>query len=189
MNTSKLKVPVRSIDHHLGALKSPIHLVEYGDFECPHCAAAMPIADQICQDFKSQLCYVYRHFPLSQIHPHSVMASVASEAADQQSKFWQMHHGLFLNQDLLSYELIMELVQSLDMNIDQFQRDMEQSDLQERVQKDFMGGIRSGVNGTPTFFINGIRLDRPATYDNLRGAIEVNLGRPRGGYEESHRSP
>lgn len=168
---SSLKNPVTDKDHHIGPLHALVVLVEYGDFECPHCSNFSPIVDQLTSEFKSNLCYVYRHFPLSNIHPHSVLAALASEAADQQNEFWSMWAFLFKNYDYLSQELIEECAEGLSLNLHRFRKDMKREDLLERITKDFSGGVRSGVNGTPTLFLNGHRYDGPLSFEFLREAI------------------
>lgn len=169
--TSSLKIPATQKDHHLGSLRALVVLVEYGDFECPHCSIFAPIAEQMIHEFRSQICYVYRHFPLTNIHPHSLIAARASEAADQQQEFWNMWRFLFKNYDYLSIEMIEDCAKGLSLDLDLFQKDMKREDLLERVTKDFSDGVRNGVNSTPTIFLNNRRYDAPLSYDFLREAV------------------
>lgn len=156
---AKLTVPVRKHDHVQGSDRAPIVLVEYGDFECPHCGRAHGIVKELQEQMESQLCLVYRHFPLSSLHPHAQAAALASEAADAQGKFWDMHDVLFENQESLEDENLRQYARELDLDLDRFERDAEAGRFLPRVQEDVRSGIRSGVNGTPTFFINGVRYD------------------------------
>lgn len=175
MKTATLKIPPDEFDHHQGSLWSPIILVEYGDFECPYCALAEPTLERIKDEFADDMCFVYRHFPLIEIHPHAELAALATEAADQQSRFWQMHDLLFENQELLSSDMIISLAETLGLNMRQFQDDMQREDLLARVWRDFNGGVRSGVNGTPTLFLNNSRFESAPSYDLLKAEIEKKL--------------
>ena len=178
---STLKVPPVKSDHFIGQLGSPVVLIEYGDFQCPHCAAAAPSLEQIVEEFNSSICYIYRHFPLREIHPMAEFAALASEAADQQGEFWGMHHLLFENQIELSPENILRFAHHLKLDLDEFKKDLKRPDLLERINEDFMGGIRSGVNGTPTLFMNVYRFDFPPRYEFLKPAIQQVLAN--GGHE------
>ncbi|MDD4972752.1 MAG: thioredoxin domain-containing protein [Bacteriovorax sp.] len=169
---SSLKNPVTEKDHHIGSLHALVVLVEYGDFECPHSSSFSPIVDQLINEFKSNICYVYRHFPLSNIRPHALLAALASEAADQQHEFWNFSEFLFKNYDYLSPELMDECAEGLNLNLHQFRKDMKSENLLERITKDFSGGVRSGVHSTPTIFLNDHRYDGPLTYESLRDAIQ-----------------
>jgi protein-disulfide isomerase len=172
MNATQLKVPIRKEDHHRGPLNAPIKLVEYGDFECPHCGKAFYELEQVVQDMGDKMCFVYRHFPLREIHPHAEIAALASEAAHLQGKFWEMHHLIFQNQDGLSEQTLLYFAQMTGMDMNRFKTDIQRPEVAEKVKNDFMGGIRSGVNGTPTVFLNGYRFNFPVTYDNIVGAIQ-----------------
>jgi protein-disulfide isomerase len=167
-----LKNPVTENDHHIGSLKALVELVEYGDFECPHCSAFSPLVDQLINEFKSNLCYVYRHFPLSNIRPHSLLAALAAEAASLQHEFWNYSEFLFKNYDYLSPELMEECAEGLNLNLHQFRKDMKSEDLLERITKDFSGGVRSGVHSTPTIFLNRHRYDGLLTFEALRDTIQ-----------------
>lgn len=169
---SLLKIPVTEQDHHLGSLHSLVVLVEYGDFECPHSSSFNLIVEQLISELKYNFCYVYRHFPLSNIHPHALLAALAAESADQQHEFWNMWSFLFKNYDSLSVELMEECAEGLNLNLHQFKKDMKNEDLLERITKDFSGGVRSGISTTPTLFINGQRYRGSLSYDDLRGVIE-----------------
>jgi protein-disulfide isomerase len=172
---TELKVPVEPSDHIQGSSDAPVILVEYGDFECPHCGHAHQIVPRVQHHFKDQLAFVYRHFPLTNIHPHAELAAEAAEAAGAQDKFWDMHDWLFENQEDLEAEAIVDAAEELDLDTERFVSDLENHTYQEKVRADFMGGVRSGVNGTPTFFINGVRHDGDFEYETLVRAINSVL--------------
>ena len=175
----QLKKSLSPEDHVLGQIGAPVEIIEYGDFQCPFCAAAAPMLDAIVSNYSNGVCLAFRHFPLSTIHPHATMAAVASEAAAEQGKFWEMHHALFSHQDDLSLENIFEIAQGLDLDMKKFLKDLDREDLAEKVQKDFSSGIRSGVNGTPSLFINGLRYDGVPSYEALLDLVESILGESR----------
>src|SRR6267378_1402793 len=154
-----LSVPVNERDHVQGPEDAPVTLVEYGDFECPYCAAAYLIVKKIQEVMGAQLRFVFRHFPLTQIHPHAEGAAEASEAAGAQGQFWQMHDLLFENQRALDAMHLPGYAEELNLDSRRFVRELEERVYQPRVREDFMSGVRSGVNGTTAFFINGVRYD------------------------------
>ena len=154
---SKLVPSVGPRDHVQGPAGAPVTLVEYGDFECPHCGAAYVILKEIREVMGDELRFVFRHFPLTQIHPHAESAAEASEAAGAQGKFWEMHDLLFENQQTLDPPHLAAFAEQLDLDALKFVRELHEGRYRERVREDFMSGVRSGVNGTPTFFINGVR--------------------------------
>jgi protein-disulfide isomerase len=163
----QLVQPVDSNDHVFGNADAPIELVEYGDYECPYCGRAYPIVKDIQRQLGSDLKFVFRNFPLSKIHPHAYLAAVATEAAGLQNKFWEMHDIIFENQETLDTQNIFLFASSLGLDIKRFKNDVEQKRLIDKVEKDFETGIRSGVNRTPTFFINGKKFDGDWTEDEL----------------------
>jgi protein-disulfide isomerase len=152
---SNLKPPVSEQDHMQGKASAPVILVEYGDFQCPQCGAVYPIVKQIEKVYKDQLSLVFRHFPLAEAHPFAQAAAVASEAAANQGKFWQMHDLMYENQAGLSLEMLLQLAESLTLDMKAFQKDFKDPELFEKVEANFESGILSGVNGTPSFYING----------------------------------
>lgn len=162
-------------DHIRGLPTAEITLVEYGDFECPHCGQAHLILNSLMQLFDDRLRLAFRHFPLSQIHPHAQQAAEAAESAGAQGQFWEMHDILFENQDSLDAEGIAELAQELDLDMVRFLRDLSGGVFAERIREDFLSGVRSGVNGTPTFFINGERHDGPWDLESLSAAIDAQV--------------
>lgn len=159
MSMTELVVPVHERDHVAGSLDAPVLLVEYGDFECPHCGHAYPIIKDVQRSLGDQLAFVFRNFPLGESHPHAVAAAEVAEAAGMQGKFWEMHDMLFEHQDALQDNDLLAYADALGLDIPRLERDIESGACEKKVRGDFSGGIRSGVNGTPTFFINGARFD------------------------------
>ena len=151
---------VSDADHIQGNINAPITLVEYGDYECPHCGAAYPVIKQIQKKLGKQLRFVFRNFPLSNIHPSAEIAAEASEAAAAQGKFWEMHDAIYENQNSLSEEMLFDLAENFGLDMKIFKKDLETKKYKSKVRKDFMSGVKSGVNGTPTLFINGERFDQ-----------------------------
>lgn|SRR5882724_990744 len=169
---SKLSPPVGLRDHVQGLRNAPVTLVEYGDFECPYCGAAYPIIKQVQRLLGEDICFVFRHFPLTQVHPHAEGAAEASEAAGAQRRFWAMHDLLFENQQTLDSRNLVSFAEMLELDIERFVQELEARVYSQRVREDFMSGVRSGVNGTPAFFINGIRHDGSWELAPLLAAIE-----------------
>lgn len=154
-----LLVPVGEDDHIEGSLEAPVVLVEYGDFECPHCGHAYPIVKAAQRQLGDSLALVWRQFPLAESHPHAVHAAEASEAAGAQRKFWEMHDLLFEHQDALEDKDLIAYGESLGLDVARYGLELKSGTYREKVRNDFRTGVRSGVNGTPTFFINGTRFD------------------------------
>jgi protein-disulfide isomerase len=155
-----------------GPTDARVTLVEYGDFECPHCGHAFPIVEKIRQRLGERLRFVYRHFPLSEMHPHAELAAEAAEDAGEQGMFWEMHRELFTHQAALDTPHIERYAEELGLNMPRFDSGLRMHAFRPRVREDFMSGARSGVNGTPTFFINGERFDGMPTYGDLIRALE-----------------
>ena len=155
-----LRPPVSNTDHIEGNVDAPIELVEYGDYQCPHCGRAYPIIKALQKEFGDRLKFVFRNFPLRKIHPEAEMAAIAAEAAALQGKYFEMHDIIFENQDALSEEVFPEFARAIDLDQKKFITDLSREDLKTRVESDFESGIRSGVNATPTFFINGEKYTR-----------------------------
>jgi protein-disulfide isomerase len=154
-----LTPPVSARDHAAGPEGAAVTLVEYGDYECPHCGRAYPIVKTIQEQLGSRLRFVFRNFPLSQIHPNAQHAAEAAEAAAAQGYFWEMHDALFEHQRALTSRRLVEYATAIGLDSERFQREISDGTHQARVRDDFRSGVRSGVNGTPTFFVNGVRHD------------------------------
>lgn len=172
---SALRIPVTPADHIQGDADAPVMLVEYGDYECPHCRHAYPIVKRVQEHLGSRLGFVFRNFPLNEIHPNAESAAEAAEFAAARGRFWEMHDGIFEHQDALGLPLLLELAAELGLPADALGRALGDREYATRVKEDFMGGVRSGVNGTPTFFINGQRHDGAFEYADLVEAISARL--------------
>jgi protein-disulfide isomerase len=170
--TAELVLPVsEDRDHILGPNTAAVTLVEYGDYQCPHCRAAHFVLQELKTQLADHFRLVYRNFPLTQIHPDAERAAEAAEAAGAQGSFWEMHDTLFENQDALMPEDLLAYAEEIGLDLQRFAADLAQRTFAERVREDFISGVRSGVNGTPTFFINGIRHDGPWDLQSLYVAI------------------
>lgn len=167
-----LKVPVASVDHIQGNADAPITFVEYGDYQCPYCGQAYPMIKQIQDYFGDQLCFVFRNFPLTEVHEHAKIAAYTAEFADTYNKFWEMHDLIYENQEALSRELLLRLTKTMGLDPKELEQAWDNKTFESKIQKDFMGGVRSGVNGTPSFFINGHRYNGPYDYNSIVHAIE-----------------
>jgi protein-disulfide isomerase len=167
-----LRVPIVPEDHAQGPGNAEVTFVEYGDYECPHCGRAYPIVKQVQEHFQKRLRLVFRNFPLGQIHPHAVAAAEVAEFAGVQGNFWEMHDLLFEHQARLGEPLFLELAQILKLSPKALLQALEERTFEARVRADFNGGVRSGVNGTPTFFINGLRHDASFDFETLVSAIQ-----------------
>jgi protein-disulfide isomerase len=172
---TRLAVPVNAQDHSRGPKDAPITLVEYGDFECPHCGQAHYQLQELEKALGESMRLVFREFPLTIVHPHAAQAAEAAESAGAQRKFWSMHDMLFENQDALEEEDLLQYAAAIDLDVEQFARDLSRERFAPRVREHFMGGVRSGVNGTPTLFINGVRHDGGFDYQSLLAAINEYL--------------
>ncbi len=166
-----LSVPVGKSDHALGPEDAPVTLVEYGDYQCPYCADMHPMINSIAKAMGNQLRFVFRHMPLLEMHPYAQHAAEAAEAAGAQGKFWEMHDAIFQQQSELGADLLHQLADRIKLQIEQFSADLDARRYRPRVKRDFMSGMRSGVAGTPTFFINGKRYEGSLDPTALLSAI------------------
>ena len=164
--------PVGEGDRGRGPDEAPVTLVEYGDFECPYTRRARPVVERLWRDFGGRLRFVYRHFPLTRVHPHAQNAAEASEAAASQGRFWEMHDMLFDNQRALEDEDLTRYAAELGLDTARFGRELAGHAHAHRVNEDVRSGLKSGVRGTPTFFVDGIRHDGPNDLATLRAAVE-----------------
>jgi protein-disulfide isomerase len=170
-----LSVPVTSDDHIAGAQNAPVTLVEYGDYECPACGLAYPNVQRVQAYFDERLRFVFRHFPLQQIHPNAMPAAECAECAGAHDRFWAMHEGLYENQDRLGLPLFSTLAERLGLRQADLRDALANGQYEPKVRADFAGGVRSGVNGTPTFFVNGHRHDGSFSFEGLAAAISQRL--------------
>jgi len=179
MANSKLKIAVGKNDHIQGGPDvAQMTLVEYGDYQCPYCGAAYPVVKGLQKYFGRDLRFVFRNFPLSQAHPYAVTAAVSAEAAALQSKFWEMHDTLFENQVRLKGEDILRYAMNLELDLKKFDLDMRSQKLLDRVRMDYVGGEESGVEGTPTFYMNGFKYIGAHEYSDMKRHIESLLHQP-----------
>jgi protein-disulfide isomerase len=154
-----LVLPVSTRDHVLGRLDAAHVLVEYGDYQCPYCRAAQPEVEAVLAAMGDEVAFVFRHFPLSNIHPHASKAAEAAEGAAAQGSFWEYHSMLFENQERLDSPHLVAYAGALGLDVDRFAEELAAGIHGAKVHEDFRSGILSGVNGTPTFFVNGLRHD------------------------------
>jgi protein-disulfide isomerase len=170
-----LTVPIGDGDHVRGPRTARVTLLEYGDYECPFCGAAHKVVQEVREMLGDELRFAFRHFPLAQIHPHAFAAAEAAEAAGAQGRFWEMHDLLFTHQDRLGPEDLLVYAQRLGLELPRFTRELANHAHAPTVRAHFSSGVRSGVNGTPTFFINGYRhnggYDLPSLVEALRAEL------------------
>ncbi len=170
---SKLTMPVSARDHAQGPEDAPITLVEYGDYECPYCGEAYPIVKRLQKKMGKDLRFIFRNFPLTESHPHALAAARAAEAAALQAKFWEMHDLLYENQATLEVGNLKTFAQTLELDIAQWAHAFTSAEeITARLEEDWNSGVRSGVNGTPTFYINGERHDDSYAYPVLLAALQ-----------------
>lgn len=177
----ELRFPINERDHVAGPADAPVTLVEYGDYQCPHCQAAWPQVEMVLRHFGPNLRYAYRHFPISTMHPLAKPAAECAEFAGAHGLFWQMHSAIYANGDRLSGATLFSLASQLGLDVAELRNALEQGHYAPKVEADFLSGVRSGVNGTPCFFINGERHDGSYDARTLIAAITAVApsGRPR----------
>jgi len=168
---SKLTLPISGRDHIQGPFNAPITLLEYGDYECPYCGDAYPEVKAIQERLGDRLCFTFRNFPLANAHPHAEHAAEAAEAAGVQGKFWEMHDTLYENQTALNDEDLALYAANLGLDANRLTSEVIAGTHGARVREDFRSGARGGVNGTPTFFINGVRFEGAPDFDALLAAL------------------
>jgi protein-disulfide isomerase len=167
-----LAVPVAPTDHSIGPSHAQLTLVEYGDFECPHCKQAAPVVKLLLSHFSDRLRFVYRHFPLEEVHPHALNAALAAECAGGQGRFWVMHNLLFEQQPALHSHHLQAYAHRLELDMDRFSTEMSDTVYLQRIREHQEGGAESGVRATPAFFINGKLHDVSFGIAGLYDAIE-----------------
>ncbi len=171
-HVTRLTVPLSERDHSVGPADAPVTLVEYGDYECPYCGRAFPIVHEVRRRLGDRLRFVFRNFPLTEIHEHAEHAAEAAEAAAVQGTFWPMHDWLFRHQFSLDDDALLAGARELGLDVERVRRELAAGTHRGRVREDLATGIRSGVNGTPTFYINGVRHDADYAVETLVAAIE-----------------
>ena len=155
-------------------------LIEYSDFQCPACGAYHPILKKVTDNLGAQVRFAYRHFPLPQ-HKNAKLAATVAEASGKQGKFWEMHDLIFQNQSDWSEEknasvIFAKYANDLGLDLEQFQKDLTSEEIKAKIESDYKSGVKAGVNSTPSFFLNGKKMENPRNYDDFKNAIEQALG-------------
>jgi len=167
-----LKPPVSNNDQSAGNANSSIVLVEFGDYQCPHCGHAHPLVKRLLKEHGTAFHFVFRNFPLQEAHPDAFIAALTAEAAAKQGKFWPMHDTIFEHQQSFrGFHTFIGFAEALKLDMQQFSEDVRSEHITKKVESDFESGIRSGVNGTPTFFINGSIAPYDGAYESLVRSI------------------
>jgi protein-disulfide isomerase len=172
----RLAEPVDIHDHVRGPLSAPVTLVEYGDYQCPFCGRAYPIIHELLDQRPSTVRFVFRNFPVTNLHPLAEYAAEAAEAAAARNRFWEMHDWLYEHQDQVSPPALRLAAATFGLPADEVAREIDEHRYMSRIRDDFVGGVRSGVNGTPTFFVNGVRHDRGYALPDLLMAVDAAAG-------------
>lgn len=171
----RLALTVDEEDHVAGRPNAPVVLVEYGDFECPYCGQAYPVVEDLRRRYADDLAFVFRNFPLVEIHPHALAAAEAAEAAGLQRRFWSMYAVLFTHQDALDPASLLLYARTVGLDVDRFIEDVGSDAVERKIRRDAMSGVASGVPGTPTFFVNGVRHTGGFGLGELRSAVEAAM--------------
>ena len=171
---ARLAVPIGERDHAQGPATASVTLVEYGDYECPYCRAAVAIMEELQRVLPDELRFVFRHFPLEKLHPHARRAAEAAEAAASQGKFFEMHAALFAHQGALEDEDLVRYAAALDLDLARFGGELKANMHADRVREHFRGGVRSGVRGTPTFYLDDVRYDGVVGVRQLTATIRAS---------------
>lgn len=170
---SRLRIPVTDRDHSVGPADAPITLVEYGDYQCPYCGEAFPVVKRLLEEHAGVIRFVFRNFPLPEIHAEAVAAAFVAEFAADHGEFWQAHDLLYENQNELGLELYDRMCEALGLSVSDLRQAFRDNTYLSRIRADEEGGIRSGVNGTPTFFLNGAIVESGTA--GLAGAVRAVL--------------
>lgn len=173
---SALQEPVSALDHQRGHANASVVLVEYGDYQCPYCAQAYAVVVRIREQLGASVLGVFRHFPLMEVHPQALPAAIVAEYAAEHGKFWQAHDLLYQNQRELGPRLYTQLLERLDLPMQGLEAALAHDDFGVRIRRDLGSGVRSGVTGTPAFFVNGQSLHIESSYEELLLAVQAQLG-------------
>ncbi len=176
-------------DHVLGDAHAKLTLLEYGDYGCPACIQAEPLMQHLVETHRGRLRFVYRHFPLMEVHPNAEMAAEAAEAAAAQGQFWPMHHLLFAQAHHLTPAALTSYALSLGLDMNRFNAEMIDHIYTQRIQEHRRAGVRNGVRATPAFFLNGKAVDASFGFENLDEAVHVALKMTRDPGTVQHRTP
>ena len=169
-------------DWSKGNQEAKVILIEYSDFQCPACGTYYPVIRELFQEFNKDIVFVYRHFPLRNIHPNADLAARAAEAAGRQGKFWEMHDLIFEHQKEWAdrkdaREVFLQYAQSLNLDREQFLVDVDSSEIKDKIDIDYKSGLNFKVNATPTFFLNGEKLQNPRNYEEFKSLIQAAISR------------
>jgi protein-disulfide isomerase len=167
--------PVTAVDHSRGPEHAPVVVVEYGDFQCPNCKQAAPAVQILLRDFPDHVRFVYRHYPLEEVHPHALQAAEAVESAGGQGKFWEMHEQLFAHQNHLDLRHLRRYAAEIGLDLARYTAEMDDHVYLQRIREHLDGGRRSGVRGTPGFFVNGVITDVSFGLESLFDATRAVL--------------
>lgn len=171
----ELTVPVSATDHMIGPLHAPVTVVEYGDYECPNCKQAAPAVKLLLERFANRIRFVYRHFPLEEVHPHALLAAEAAEVAGGQEKFWPMHELLFENQLHLKAQQLQHYAEQLQLDLPRYVAEMDDHIYLQRIREHQRSGQQSGVRATPAFFVDGVIHDVSFGLHSLVDAVQAAL--------------
>jgi protein-disulfide isomerase len=171
IDMGRLVDPIDDSDHVRGAESAPVAMVEYGDYQCPYCGQAYPVVEALLTARPDRVRFAYRHFPLTHLHPYAELAAESAEAAGARGQFWRAHDWLFTNQPLIDPVNLRRLAIEIDPS-GEAERDLDRRAFNDRIRRDFINGVRSGVNGTPTFYINGTRHDGGYSLAELMRAVD-----------------
>ncbi|MGC2034320.1 MAG: thioredoxin domain-containing protein [Thermoplasmata archaeon] len=174
-DSPRLTPSVGPRDHSQGPAEAPVTLVQYGDFQCPYCGEAYGIVKGIQKQLGARLRFVFRNFPLTNVHPYAALAAEAAEASGAQGKFWEMHDLLYEHQSALTEPDLLRYAHELGLDTKRFASELRDHVHAQRVREDFMSGVRSGVNGTPTFYVNEVRHNGSYEPEALLEAIEAAM--------------
>ncbi|OGV90441.1 hypothetical protein A3A66_03750 [Microgenomates group bacterium RIFCSPLOWO2_01_FULL_46_13] len=172
-----MDVALTSSDQIRGSLDAKIMLLEYSDFQCPACKAYEPLVKKVLEEYSDEVFLVYRHFPLRQTHENAQLSAQAAEAAGKQQKFWEMHDLLFIKQEEWAEEKdfsvkLKSYAEELELNVDQFEKDLESDEGKRKIDEDYASGLKFNVNATPTFFLNGKKLENMRSFNDFKREIE-----------------
>ena len=160
-----------------GPADAPVTIITFSDYQCPYCVLAEPILAGVLERYPNQVRLVHRHFPLDRLHPFARPAAEASMCADQQGKFWGYHEGIFARNGKLGGDALVEIAAEVGLDADEFDSCLEERRYKDFVETDFAAGREAGVTGTPSFFLNGIKLKGALSVDDLSGQVDLELAR------------
>lgn len=173
------QILINEKDQKKGSQNSPIVLVEYSDYQCPACAAYHPLVEELLKTYSDKILFVYRHFPLRQ-HQYAQLAAQTAEAAGKQGKFWEMHAKLFENQGIWSEsskakETFLDYAKELNLDTEKFLADLDSEAVKDKILSDYQSGVSFGVNGTPSFYLNGRKINNPSGLEAFKSSIEAEI--------------